>query len=142
MGSRRGCPVYDDYAHHPTEIEATLQAVREMAPGRKVAVVFQPHLYSRTAHFCAGFAAALAKADQAFLAPVYPARETPDQGLPAESIVEALPAGARVELVPGREAAVQGARALTDSGEGWTVLFVGAGDVGSWARDLAEGGVS
>lgn len=143
VGEANGCPVFDDYAHHPTEIEATLQAVRELAPGRRVGLVFQPHLYSRTAHFHKGFAAALAKADRAFLTPVYPARETVEQGLPAESILEAVPAGASVRMVAGRADAVAAMRELSVSGEAWVLLFVGAGDVGSWARDLAvEGGAA
>lgn len=142
VGEYEGCPVFDDYAHHPTEIEATLQAVRELSPGRKIGVVFQPHLYSRTAHFCEAFAMALAKADRAFVTPVYPARETPDQGLPTEAILEKSPQGARMELVAGRAEAVEAFRKLACDGEGWTLLFVGAGDVGSWSRDLVPGGVA
>lgn len=142
VGKADSCPVYDDYAHHPTEIEATLQAVRELSPGRKIGVVFQPHLYSRTAHFCEAFAVALAKADRAYLTPVYPARETPDQGLPTESILEKAPAGAHLEMVAGRVQAVEALRMLATSGEDWTLLFVGAGDVGSWAQDLVPGGIA
>jgi UDP-N-acetylmuramate--alanine ligase len=136
-GTFSGCPVYDDYAHHPTEIEATLQAVRETEIGRKVAVVFQPHLYSRTAHFAAGFASALAGADLALLAPVYPARETPDQGVGSEGIASRAPSGTPIELVAGRVDAVDRVRRVAREG-GWVVLFVGAGDVGSWAFDLVE----
>ena len=139
VGSLNECPIYDDYAHHPTEIEATLQAVREMGPLRKIAIVFQPHLYSRTKHFCEAFAQALAKADRAFLTPVYPARETPDQGLGAESILEKAPRGAHLELVAGRDEAVEAMRALALCGEDWALLFVGAGDVGSWTLDLVLG---
>ena len=138
-GELAGCPVYDDYAHHPTEIEATLQAVRESHPGRRIGVVFQPHLFSRTAHFRAAFGAALARADRAFVAPVYPARETPEQGLPSASILEAAPGGSRLELVDSRAAAVQALRELSLSGD-WVLLFVGAGDVGSWSKDLLAGG--
>lgn len=141
VGERDGCAVYDDYAHHPTEIEATLQAVRESHPGSRVGVVFQPHLYSRTAHFREAFATALAKADRAFLAPVYPARETPDQGLPSECILEKAPAGSHLSMVSGRTQAVQVLRDLAATG-GWTLLFVGAGDVGSWAGDLVDGGAA
>lgn len=140
VGDAGGCPVYDDYGHHPTEIAATLQAARELGEGRKVAVVFQPHLYSRTRHFAAGFAMALAKADVAFVAPVYAARETPSQGAGAEAILAAAPADSRLEPVADRAEAVARMRTLSGEG-GWLLLFVGAGDVGSWARDLfAEDG--
>lgn len=141
VGAIDGCAVYDDYAHHPTEIEATLQAVRESHPGRRIGVVFQPHLYSRTAHFREAFANALAKADQAYLTPVYPARETPEQGLPSESILACAPAGSHLSMVAGRTQAVQALRTLAASGD-WTLLFVGAGDVGSWSNDLVGGGAA
>lgn len=138
VGTAGGCPVYDDYAHHPTEIEATLQAVREGEPGRRIAVVFQPHLYSRTAHFAEAFAAALAKADLALVAPVYAARETPDQGESSQAIVAKAPPGSKLELVEGRQDAALRTKALAASG-GWTILYVGAGDVGSWTSDLFGG---
>lgn len=137
VGSILGNPVYDDYAHHPTEIEATLQAVRESSPGRRIGIVFQPHLYSRTAHFAEGFARALSLADIALVAPVYPARETPDQGLPSQAIVDRAPRGAGVESVTGRDDAVSRLRGIAKSGD-WSLLFVGAGDVGTWAADLVE----
>lgn len=139
VGEVDGCPVYDDYGHHPTEIAATLQAARELGEGRKIAVVFQPHLYSRTKHFAAGFAFALAKADAAFVAPVYAARETPDQGADAKAITGSAPTDSVLHLVADRADAVSRMRSLSKQGD-WLLLFVGAGDVGSWARDLlAEG---
>ena len=140
VGEFEGCPVYDDYAHHPTEIEATLQAVRELWPDRRIGLVFQPHLFSRTAHFRQAFAQALAKADEAFVTPVYPARETPDQGMPTEAILELAPAGSHLHPVAGRAEAVEALRGLATGGEKWVLLFVGAGDVGSWSGDLIAGG--
>jgi len=137
VGRVFGNPVYDDYAHHPTEIEATLQALRESSPGRRIGLVFQPHLYSRTAHFAEGFARALGHADLALVAPVYAARETPDQGSSSEAIVSLAAAGSGTELVAGREQAVSRLRSTAGSGD-WNLLFVGAGDVGSWATDLVE----
>ncbi len=71
----------DDYAHHPTEIEAVYQAVTEMHPNKKTMVVFQPHLYSRTRDFIKGFASSLAKFDHILLLDIYPARETPIKGV-------------------------------------------------------------
>lgn len=73
-----GALVYDDYAHHPTAIEKTLAAVRAKFPGKRLVVAFHPHLYSRTKSLLDGFAEALAQADYAIVAPIYPAREAPD----------------------------------------------------------------
>ena len=75
-GSRSGAEIYDDYAHHPTEVAATLEALRELAPGRLIAV-FQPHLYSRTKALAPRFGAALAAADEIGVLDVYAAREQP-----------------------------------------------------------------
>ncbi len=74
--------VVDDYAHHPTEIQATLTAARTAFPGRVVAV-FQPHLFSRTRDLLDEFAQALALADIVLIAPIYPARELPIPGIDA-----------------------------------------------------------
>jgi UDP-N-acetylmuramate--alanine ligase len=73
-GRRDGALIYDDYAHHPTEVEAVLSALRELGPRRLIAV-FQPHLYSRTKRLCERFGAALAAADEIGVLEVYPARE-------------------------------------------------------------------
>jgi UDP-N-acetylmuramate--alanine ligase len=134
-GQIDGCEVYDDYAHHPTEIEATLQAARESAGGARLLVVFQPHLYSRTHHFAGAFARALAKADRALVSPVYPARETPDQGSDSSAILAAVPAGSDVRLLDSRDAILASVREATREGN-WRVLFVGAGDVVNWSRAL------
>jgi UDP-N-acetylmuramate--alanine ligase len=75
-GSRDGALVYDDYAHHPTEVRAALAALRELGPRRLIAV-FQPHLYSRTKALAARFGGALAAADEVGVLDVYPAREEP-----------------------------------------------------------------
>ena len=75
-GTRDGAEIYDDYAHHPTEVAATLEALRELEPKRLIAV-FQPHLYSRTKALAERFGAALAAADAVGVLDVYPAREEP-----------------------------------------------------------------
>lgn len=74
----------DDYAHHPTEIQALEQAVRQLYPGKKITAVFQPHLFSRTRDFAPEFAASLSLFDELILMPIYPARETPIQGITSE----------------------------------------------------------
>jgi len=76
----------DDYAHHPTELEAVIGAAREFFPGRKITGVFQPHLYSRTRDFAAGFAQALDRLDEVILLDIYPAREAPIPGVSADTI--------------------------------------------------------
>ena len=83
-GEAGGALVYDDYAHHPAEIEAVLRAARELARGR-VLVLFQPHLYSRTRHLAQEFGSALAHADVAVVADVYAAREQPLGGVTGSS---------------------------------------------------------
>ena len=74
----------DDYAHHPTELQALLDAVRERWPKREITLVFQPHLYSRTRDFGPAFAEVLGQADRLFLLPIYPAREAPIPGVDAQ----------------------------------------------------------
>jgi UDP-N-acetylmuramate--alanine ligase len=78
----------DDYAHHPEEIRATLQAVKELHPGKRITVIFQPHLFSRTKDFADDFAASLSQVDQLFLMPIYPARELPMAGVSSEWLLE------------------------------------------------------
>lgn len=80
----------DDYAHHPVELEATIQAARSLYPGKRLTGVFQPHLYSRTRDFAEGFAAALDKLDECILLPIYPAREQPIPGVTSEMLLEKM----------------------------------------------------
>ena len=83
-----GKVVIDDYAHHPSELEASIMSVRDLYPGRKISVVFQPHLYTRTRDFAPEFAQALSQADEVFLLPIYPARELPIEGVTSEIILK------------------------------------------------------
>jgi UDP-N-acetylmuramate--alanine ligase len=135
IGSARGVSVVDDYAHHPTEIRATLSAARLAFPGRRIIVAFQPHLFSRTRDFAAEFGQALAKADQLFLADIYPAREQPIPGVTSRLIAES-------SVVAGRGPAWMGARpelaaALAEFVmEGDVVLTVGAGDITKTGPEL------
>ena len=80
----------DDYAHHPVEINAVHQAVREMYPNKKVAVVFQPHLFSRTKDFANEFSASLSQFDATFLLEIYPARELPILGVTSSWLLEKI----------------------------------------------------
>ncbi|NUT56136.1 MAG: UDP-N-acetylmuramate--L-alanine ligase, partial [Thermoleophilia bacterium] len=92
VGERNGVTVVDDYAHHPSEIEATLAAARERTDGR-VLVLFQPHLYSRTRHLAHELGAALSLADAACVTDVYRAREQPVEGVTGKLVVDALRPG-------------------------------------------------
>lgn len=80
----------DDYAHHPDEVRASLQSVRELYPGKHITVIFYPHLYSRTRDFAPQFAEALSHADRVILLPIYPAREAPIEGVSSKIIQDAL----------------------------------------------------
>ena len=133
LGDRGGRVILDDYAHHPTEVLASVAAVRQAWPGRPMAVVFQPHLYSRTRKMAAEFAAALAEADHAVVLPIYPARETPIPGVTSTLVVEAS-GGVVGQLIPSD---IPGWVDGLDSDA--VVLFMGAGDVTLLAHAVAEG---
>ena len=83
-----GRVMIDDYAHHPGELQASISSVRDLYPGRRLTVIFQPHLYTRTRDFADGFAAALSLADEVILLPIYPAREEPIPGVASEMLLE------------------------------------------------------
>lgn len=88
---RRGDVIYmDDYAHHPQELDALITSARELFPDRKMVVVFQPHLFTRTRDFADGFAQVLDKSDQVILLPVYPARELPIEGISSATIADKM----------------------------------------------------
>jgi UDP-N-acetylmuramate--alanine ligase len=133
-----GARVVDDYAHHPTEVAATIEAARTQAPGRVVAV-FQPHLYSRTQRLAREFGAALARADVAAVLDVYPARERTEDfpGVSGLLVAEATAdaAGGRTVLwLPTIDAAEPVLRGLLREGD--LCLVLGAGDVDELGRRL------
>ncbi len=137
----RGALVVDDYAHHPTEVAATLEAARTLAP-RRVIAVFQPHLYSRTARQAAEFGAALAAADEIVVLDVYPARERPED-FPGVSGL--LVAQAAADAGAGRPVAWLPSFAQAEEllaprlREGDLVLTLGAGDIDALGRALVAG---
>jgi UDP-N-acetylmuramate--alanine ligase len=132
-----GVSIVDDYAHHPTEITATIQAARASYPGRRIVAAFQPHLYSRTRDFAEAFGAALAAADAVFLAEIYPAREQPIPGVTSDLIASSLSRA-------GRSAVWQGSRpdlceALAGfAKEGDVVITIGAGDITRTGPELRQ----
>jgi UDP-N-acetylmuramate--alanine ligase len=126
VGEKDGVTVVDDYAHHPSEIEATVAAARERTGGR-VLVLFQPHLYSRTRHLAHELGAALSTADGACVTEIYRAREEPIDGVSGKLVVDALRPGLRAGWAPRVE---DGARIVASwARPGDLVLTVGAGDV-------------
>ncbi|HZF68251.1 MAG TPA: UDP-N-acetylmuramate--L-alanine ligase [Gemmatirosa sp.] len=128
LGAVNGVEVVDDYAHHPTEIEATLAAARAQFPGRRVIAAFQPHLFSRTRDFADAFGRALAQADATFLTEIYPAREQPIAGVSAALIADAARAAGRAPAWRGARGEL--AAALAEAVRpGDVVLTIGAGDV-------------
>ena len=137
----RGSRVYDDYAHHPTEVAATVAAARTLGAARVLAV-FQPHLFSRTQHLAPAFGRALAGADVVALVDVYPARERAEDfpgvsGLTvAEAVADAAP-GREVLWLPGFDAAERVLRSRLRSGD--VCLVMGAGDVRQLGERLAAG---
>src|SRR5687768_508671 len=104
VGEARGVTVIDDYAHHPTEIRATLQAARASFPRARLVVAFQPHLFTRTRDFAGAFAEALAGADEVFLADIYPSRERPIPGITSALIAEPLRRGGHAPAWEGPRA--------------------------------------
>lgn len=92
LGDVAGVTVVDDYAHHPTEVAATLDAARGAFPGRRIVVAFQPHLYTRTRDFADEFGSTLAAADQVWLTDIFPAREAPIPGVESDLIARVIEA--------------------------------------------------
>jgi UDP-N-acetylmuramate--alanine ligase len=136
-GTAGGVEVYDDYGHHPAEIAATLDALRD--DGSRLLVLFQPHLYSRTRHLTRELAAALASADVVAVAEIYPAREEPVEGVSGKLVVDALTElrpGLAVAWTPSVEESARFLAGLVRPGD--RVLTIGAGDVDRAAGLLLE----
>ncbi|GAB2863188.1 UDP-N-acetylmuramate--L-alanine ligase [Lentzea nigeriaca] len=124
-GRAGGVSVYDDYAHHPTEVDAQLRAARPVAGAGRVVVVFQPHLYSRTRTFAAEFATALSLADEVVVLDVYGAREEPEPGVSGALIADQVTASVHYEPSFDRVPALVASLVR----EGDLVVTMGAGDV-------------
>jgi UDP-N-acetylmuramate--alanine ligase len=123
-----GITVVDDYGHHPTEIAVTIDAARERFPGRRLRVLFQPHLYSRTRHLAHELAESLAEADDVTVTDVYAARERPLPGVTGKLVVyELSDLGVLAGYTPTVEQGV--ARLKRRARPGDVVLVIGAGDV-------------
>ena len=135
LGEASGALVVDDYAHHPTEVRATVQAARAAAPERRLVVAFQPHLFSRTRDLAREFGEALAEADVVYLLDVYPSREKPIAGVTSDLIATVMRGAGR----PPRWQGARTALAAALRGEvrpGDLIITMGAGDVTRCGREL------
>ena len=137
LGDAAGVTLVDDYAHHPTEIRATLAAARLAYPARRIIAVFQPHLFSRTKDFAFEFAQALAAADATWLADIYPARELPMPGVTSGLIADAMTKGGKAPAWHGPRASLAAALAASVA-TGDVVLTIGAGDITKTGPELLE----
>ncbi|MDH7480681.1 MAG: UDP-N-acetylmuramate--L-alanine ligase [Armatimonadota bacterium] len=148
LGTAAGIMVVDDYAHHPTEIRATLAAARTL--GRRIIAVFQPHLYSRTQQFAREFAEALSEADRVVVTEIYPAREKPIPGVTAAEITNLIRAkdpNKPAKFIADKELIAENLMAELQPSD--LVLFMGAGDIRtagemllSLLREAEEKGIS
>ena len=133
-GSYNGADVYDDYAHHPCELKALLDAVSALDDYKRVILAFQPHTYTRTKAFFNEFAAELKRPDFTFLAEIFAAREKNDIGISSSELAEAVP-GAR--CCPEFSRMIKEISAIAREGD--IILTVGAGDIYKVGEALVEG---
>jgi UDP-N-acetylmuramate--alanine ligase len=135
-GERRGVSVYDDFAHHPTEVIAALSAARAVVGAGKLITVFQPHLYSRTRLMHKEFAEALALSDQVVVLDIYAAREDPEPGVTGALVSDSFVDQSKVHYVPLWDDAPAVAASLATSGD--FIVTMGCGDVYRMVPALLE----
>jgi UDP-N-acetylmuramate--alanine ligase len=135
-GERRGVKVYDDFAHHPTEVAAALNGARAVVGSGKIVTVFQPHLYSRTRLFAKEFAIALEASDEVVLLDIYAAREDPEPGVTGELILKASASQERIHYVKNWSDASTVASNLAGSGD--FIVTMGCGDVYKMVPEILE----
>ena len=135
-GERRGVKVFDDFAHHPTEVAAALSGARAVVGSGKIVTVFQPHLYSRTRLFAREFAQALAASDQVVLLDIYAAREDPEPGVTAELILNAFADQQKIHYVKDWSEAPKVASGLVGPGD--FIVTMGCGDVYKMVPEILE----
>lgn len=141
LGNWRGAAVIDDYAHHPTEVAATLQAARQAFPGSRIHAVFQPHLFSRTRDLCDDFGRALLGSDTVLVTSIYASREAPIGDVSGEDVVRSARDSGhrRIEYCADWRHVPRHLSERVESGD--LVLTLGAGDIYQLARQLGEEGL-
>jgi UDP-N-acetylmuramate--alanine ligase len=122
----------DDYAHHPTEIEAFLRSMKSMYPSRKLTVIFQPHLFSRTRDFAEGFSKSLSLADELLLMDIYPARELPIPGVDSDMIFKNVTSKVKVRC--NKEDLMQKLEGMNIE----VLATVGAGDIDTFIEPIRK----
>ena len=140
LGDANGITFVDDYAHHPTELVATLAAARQAFPGRRLIAVFQPHLFSRTAALGAAMGVALAAADVAVVTEIYAAREAPIPGITGRTVAEAaeVEGKGRMRVLFEPDKARLHDQLLEIVSPGDVVITLGAGDITRVGRELVQ----
>jgi len=135
--TKEGALVFDDYAHHPGAVKATLSAVREKFPNKKIVVAFHPHLYSRTRDLMEEFADAFLGASKVFVAPIYPAREDPIPGVTSEVLAEKITAhGVSAEALPDFRTIRDRLQSLATPDT--IIITMGAGDIYQVGESLIQ----
>ena len=122
----------DDYAHHPTEIEAFLKSMKSLYPGRKLTVIFQPHLFSRTRDFAEGFSKSLSLADELFLMDIYPARELPIPGVDSDMLMKDITSPVKIRC--GKSDLMEKLASINAD----VVVTVGAGDIDTFVEPIRQ----
>jgi UDP-N-acetylmuramate--alanine ligase len=122
----------DDYAHHPTEIDAVYQAVSELYPNQEVLAIFQPHLFSRTKDFASGFAKSLSKFDEVLLLDIYPARELPIEGITSSWLLDKM-SNEHKKVVSKTDLITQILKS-----EAKIIVTIGAGDIGELVPSIKQ----
>lgn len=130
--NKNGCVFVDDYAHHPAEIEAFLRSLRAMYEGRKLTVIFQPHLFTRTRDFADGFAKSLSLADELILLEIYPARELPIPGVTADLIFNEVTSPVKIKT------SKKDLLSTLDAMDLDVVATVGAGDIDLFVKPIRK----
>jgi UDP-N-acetylmuramate--alanine ligase len=122
----------DDYAHHPEELNACLNSVRQLYPSKKITVVFQPHLFTRTRDFADGFAESLSKADELYLLDIYPARELPIEGVDSRMVFD------KININDKKLCSKSNLLSLIDITNIEVLVTVGAGDIDTLVQPLKK----
>ena len=122
----------DDYAHHPTEVEAFLKSMKSLYPGRKLTVIFQPHLFSRTRDFAEGFSKSLSLADELILMDIYPARELPIPGVDSDMLMKDITSPMKIRC--SKSNLMEKLSAINAD----VVVTVGAGDIDTFVEPIKQ----